>query len=304
MARRGALPGRCRVGAGRAGPGMALLLEHEFRPLPADKQIETLPFLEAVAHLPPFFGKSGTRGLRHLLDPIPDRTGTLPPTGTERLPTPAWTGPPCPVPGPQSGSHTPRVPSPRSPSAPPDPAPGPAPLPRPTEGRCPAAPELRQGRAWRPIPSDPPSSSVGKRLDPPRRCPGMERGRTGLSRRAAQCGIVRCTGTAGHGANPARSHANPVSLQTAWGRPSCTHPSKPTWPGTSRYEGVTTPCMLLWDRGLAVGAHPDPGPLHPCRKSGLFTTPTPPSSKRCRTSWRWRRRCTVLPGPRRAQRWR
>lgn len=41
---------------------MALLLEHEFKPLPADKQIETLPFLEAVAHLPPFFGKSGPAG--------------------------------------------------------------------------------------------------------------------------------------------------------------------------------------------------------------------------------------------------
>lgn len=50
-----------RSGEGRAGPGraMALLLEHEFKPLPADKQIETLPFLEAVAHLPPFFGEPG-----------------------------------------------------------------------------------------------------------------------------------------------------------------------------------------------------------------------------------------------------
>ncbi|KAJ6656621.1 hypothetical protein lerEdw1_003508 [Lerista edwardsae] len=34
---------------------MALLLEHEFKVLPADKQIETEPFLDAVAHLPPFF---------------------------------------------------------------------------------------------------------------------------------------------------------------------------------------------------------------------------------------------------------
>lgn len=41
---------------------MALLLEHEFKPLPADKQIETLPFLEAVAHLPPFFGETGMAG--------------------------------------------------------------------------------------------------------------------------------------------------------------------------------------------------------------------------------------------------
>lgn len=75
----GALPLVETAGAGRAGsalPGraaglvpvrnrsrqsgaMALLLEHEFKALPADKQIETLPFLEAVAHLPPFFGEPG-----------------------------------------------------------------------------------------------------------------------------------------------------------------------------------------------------------------------------------------------------
>lgn len=36
---------------------MALLLEYEFRTLPADKQIDTEPFLEAVTHLPPFFGE-------------------------------------------------------------------------------------------------------------------------------------------------------------------------------------------------------------------------------------------------------
>ncbi|KFO23725.1 Glycolipid transfer protein [Fukomys damarensis] len=34
---------------------MALLAEHLLKPLPADKQIETGPFLEAVSHLPPFF---------------------------------------------------------------------------------------------------------------------------------------------------------------------------------------------------------------------------------------------------------
>ncbi|XP_054852723.1 glycolipid transfer protein [Eublepharis macularius] len=39
---------------------MALLLESEFKVLPADKQIETQPFLEAVAHLPPFFDCLGT----------------------------------------------------------------------------------------------------------------------------------------------------------------------------------------------------------------------------------------------------
>ncbi|XP_063171720.1 glycolipid transfer protein [Candoia aspera] len=38
-----------------AGPAMALLLEYEFRTLPADKQIDTEPFLEVVTHLPPFF---------------------------------------------------------------------------------------------------------------------------------------------------------------------------------------------------------------------------------------------------------
>ncbi|XP_060105334.1 LOW QUALITY PROTEIN: glycolipid transfer protein-like [Heteronotia binoei] len=39
---------------------MALLLESEFKVLPADKQIETEPFLEAVSHLPPFFDCLGT----------------------------------------------------------------------------------------------------------------------------------------------------------------------------------------------------------------------------------------------------
>ncbi|XP_057688525.1 glycolipid transfer protein [Corythoichthys intestinalis] len=34
---------------------MALLLEHLFRPLPADRQVETRPFLEAASYLPPFF---------------------------------------------------------------------------------------------------------------------------------------------------------------------------------------------------------------------------------------------------------
>ncbi|XP_074868676.1 glycolipid transfer protein isoform X2 [Carettochelys insculpta] len=39
---------------------MALLLEHEFRVVPADREIETGPFLDAVAHLPPFFDCLGT----------------------------------------------------------------------------------------------------------------------------------------------------------------------------------------------------------------------------------------------------
>lgn len=36
---------------------MALLMEHQFRQLPADRQVETRPFLEAVSYLPPLFGK-------------------------------------------------------------------------------------------------------------------------------------------------------------------------------------------------------------------------------------------------------
>ncbi|VTJ54809.1 Hypothetical predicted protein [Marmota monax] len=39
---------------------MALLAEHLLKPLPADKQIETGPFLEAVSHLPPFFDCLGS----------------------------------------------------------------------------------------------------------------------------------------------------------------------------------------------------------------------------------------------------
>uniref|UniRef100_A0A4X2KDE1 Glycolipid transfer protein n=1 Tax=Vombatus ursinus TaxID=29139 RepID=A0A4X2KDE1_VOMUR len=39
---------------------MALLAEHLLKPLPADKQIETGPFLDAVAHLPPFFDCFGS----------------------------------------------------------------------------------------------------------------------------------------------------------------------------------------------------------------------------------------------------
>ncbi|XP_026066660.1 glycolipid transfer protein-like [Carassius auratus] len=39
---------------------MALLMEHQFRQLPADKQVETRAFLEAVSHLPPFFDCLGS----------------------------------------------------------------------------------------------------------------------------------------------------------------------------------------------------------------------------------------------------
>ncbi|XP_056142859.1 glycolipid transfer protein [Lampris incognitus] len=39
---------------------MALLIEHQFRQLPADRQVETRPFLEAVSYLPPFFDCLGS----------------------------------------------------------------------------------------------------------------------------------------------------------------------------------------------------------------------------------------------------
>ncbi|MEE6513598.1 hypothetical protein FKM82_021338 [Ascaphus truei] len=38
---------------------MALLLQHQFKPLPADKQIDTCSFLESVSHLPAFFDLLG-----------------------------------------------------------------------------------------------------------------------------------------------------------------------------------------------------------------------------------------------------
>ncbi|KPP60049.1 glycolipid transfer protein-like [Scleropages formosus] len=39
---------------------MALLLEHQFKQLSADRQVETRPFLESVSHLPPFFDCLGS----------------------------------------------------------------------------------------------------------------------------------------------------------------------------------------------------------------------------------------------------
>lgn len=58
-------PGADALGAGWGitkglDPEMALLAEHLLKPLPADRQIETGPFLEAVAHLPPFFDCLGS----------------------------------------------------------------------------------------------------------------------------------------------------------------------------------------------------------------------------------------------------
>ncbi|XP_069788836.1 glycolipid transfer protein [Narcine bancroftii] len=40
---------------------MALLAEHQFKPLPADKQIDTRAFLESVSHLPAFFDCLGSK---------------------------------------------------------------------------------------------------------------------------------------------------------------------------------------------------------------------------------------------------
>lgn len=39
---------------------MALLMEHQFKQLPADKQVETRTFLESVSYLPPFFDCLGS----------------------------------------------------------------------------------------------------------------------------------------------------------------------------------------------------------------------------------------------------
>ncbi|XP_075875520.1 glycolipid transfer protein [Nelusetta ayraudi] len=39
---------------------MTLLMEHQFKQLPADRQVETRPFLEAVSHLPTFFDYLGS----------------------------------------------------------------------------------------------------------------------------------------------------------------------------------------------------------------------------------------------------
>uniref|UniRef100_A0A3Q0SP47 Glycolipid transfer protein a n=1 Tax=Amphilophus citrinellus TaxID=61819 RepID=A0A3Q0SP47_AMPCI len=55
---------------------MALLMEHQFRQLPADRQVETRPFLEAVSYLPPFFVKS-IPPLLYFYDSNPGRFKTL-----------------------------------------------------------------------------------------------------------------------------------------------------------------------------------------------------------------------------------
>lgn len=38
---------------------MTLLLDNQFKPLPPDKSVDTQLFLEAVSHLPSFFGEYG-----------------------------------------------------------------------------------------------------------------------------------------------------------------------------------------------------------------------------------------------------
>ncbi|XP_032899665.1 glycolipid transfer protein [Amblyraja radiata] len=40
---------------------MAMLVEHQFKQLPADKQIDTRAFLESVSYLPPFFDCLGSK---------------------------------------------------------------------------------------------------------------------------------------------------------------------------------------------------------------------------------------------------
>ncbi|XP_072003380.1 glycolipid transfer protein [Engystomops pustulosus] len=39
---------------------MALLLQHQFKPLPADKQVDTCSFLDSVSHIPSFFDCLGS----------------------------------------------------------------------------------------------------------------------------------------------------------------------------------------------------------------------------------------------------
>ncbi|TNN36093.1 Glycolipid transfer protein [Liparis tanakae] len=72
-------PAACRPSPGArppspgARPEMALLMEHQFRQMPADGQVETRPFLEAVSHLPPFFGKWSL----HTVTRLKDRGGNV-----------------------------------------------------------------------------------------------------------------------------------------------------------------------------------------------------------------------------------
>lgn len=42
---------------------MTLLLDNQFKPLPPDRSVDTQSFLEAVSHLPSFFGECGPPGV-------------------------------------------------------------------------------------------------------------------------------------------------------------------------------------------------------------------------------------------------
>lgn len=94
-------------------PEMALLAEHLLKPLPADKQIETGPFLEAVSHLPPFFGEPGWVGdpacspaperPRTYASPPPEHPQTISPLDAPNPSSPAIQDPLSP----QAPSHSP-----------------------------------------------------------------------------------------------------------------------------------------------------------------------------------------------------
>uniref|UniRef100_A0A8C5CXI5 Glycolipid transfer protein-like n=1 Tax=Gadus morhua TaxID=8049 RepID=A0A8C5CXI5_GADMO len=56
---------------------MALLMDHQFRLLPADKQVETRPFLEACSYLPFFIGKSCSLNIIAVYESNPGKYKTL-----------------------------------------------------------------------------------------------------------------------------------------------------------------------------------------------------------------------------------
>uniref|UniRef100_F7A437 Glycolipid transfer protein n=1 Tax=Equus caballus TaxID=9796 RepID=F7A437_HORSE len=67
---------------------MALLAEHLLKPLPADKQIETGPFLEAVSHLPPFFEASASSRSSSRASVMGSGTRTTPTSSASTPPRP------------------------------------------------------------------------------------------------------------------------------------------------------------------------------------------------------------------------
>uniref|UniRef100_A0A5F7ZSX9 Uncharacterized protein n=1 Tax=Macaca mulatta TaxID=9544 RepID=A0A5F7ZSX9_MACMU len=68
---------------------MALLAEHLLKPLPADNQIETRHFLQAVSHLPPFFDYLGS--------PVSSSRAPVTGSGTRTTPTSSASTPPRPT---------------------------------------------------------------------------------------------------------------------------------------------------------------------------------------------------------------